>query len=292
MMLTRADSAKILTEALPYIQKYFGKTIVVKYGGNAMINETLKHAVMRDIVLLSIVGIKVVLVHGGGPEISSMLKQLGKETEFVDGLRYTDAETAEIVAMVLAGKVNKSLVSLIHSNKGKAIGLCGVDGGMMRCEKMKSPDLGYVGEIKSVDPTPIRISLDEGFIPVVATIGVDASGQVYNVNADTAAAAIAGALNAEKMISMTDVRGVLADRTDENTLISQIDIAEVPALIAKGVIAGGMIPKIDSCVDAMYHGLKEAVIIDGRIEHSILLELFSDGGIGTLFTKGSESDEV
>lgn len=283
-MKNRSENAKILLEALPYIQKFNGKTVVIKYGGNAMLNEDLKNSVMRDIVLLSIVGIRVVVVHGGGPEISSMLKKLGKESTFVDGLRYTDKETAEIVAMVLSGKVNKSLVSLIHSNKGKALGLCGADGGMIKAKMKNEAELGYVGDIVSIDPDPIKVSLDEGYIPVVATIGVDDSGQVYNINADTAASEIAASLNAEKLITMTDVRGVLEDQHNEDTLLSKINPKDVPDLISTGVISGGMIPKIQSCVAAMDSGLNEAVIIDGRIEHSILLELFSDNGIGTLFT--------
>lgn len=285
VMKDSTEKAKILVEALPYIQQFSGKTIVIKYGGNAMLNEKLKNSVMRDIVLLSIVGMRVVLVHGGGPEISSMLEKLGKESVFVDGLRYTDKETAEIVAMVLSGKVNKSLVSLIHSNKGKAIGLCGVDGGMIKARKKDEVDLGYVGNITHIDTEPVTVSLDEGYIPVVATIGVDESGQVYNINADTAAAEIAAALNAEKLITMTDVRGVLRDKDDEETLISKINPKNIPSLIEEGIISGGMIPKIESCVHAMDNGLKEAVIIDGRIEHSILLELFSDSGVGTLFTE-------
>ena len=284
-MKNRTENAKILLEALPYIQKFDGKIIVIKYGGNAMLNEEIKNSVMRDIVLLSIVGMKVVLVHGGGPEINSMLKKLGKETSFINGLRYTDKETAEIVAMVLSGKVNKNLVSLIHSNKGKAIGLSGVDGGMIKAHKKTELDLGYVGNIVNIDPGPINVSLDEGFIPVVASIGVDDEGQVYNINADTAAADIAASLNAEKLITMTDVRGVLKDKDNEDTLISKININDIPDLVSEGIISGGMIPKIESSINAMNHGLKEAVIIDGRIEHSILLELFSDSGIGTLFLR-------
>lgn len=282
-MMSRTENANILLEALPYIQKFNGKTIVIKYGGNAMLNEQLKNSVMRDIVLLSIVGMKVVLVHGGGPEISTMLENLGKKSVFVDGLRYTDKETAEIVGMVLSGKVNKSLVSLIHSNKGKAIGLCGADGGMIKAKKKTDVDLGYVGDIIHIDTDPITVALNEGYIPVIATTGVDNDGQVYNINADTGASEIGAALNAEKLITMTDIRGVLKDKDNEDTLISKIKLNEVPSLINDGIISGGMIPKINSCVDAMSNGLKEAVIIDGRIEHSILLELFSNSGIGTLF---------
>ncbi|MDR0596334.1 MAG: acetylglutamate kinase [Clostridiales Family XIII bacterium] len=282
----KLDEAKkqagILLEALPYIQKYEGKTVVVKYGGAAMTDDRLKSAVMRDVVLMNLVGMKIVLVHGGGPEINSTLAQLGKETTFVDGLRYTDAETAEIVAMVLAGKVNKSLVSLIHKARGRAIGLCGVDGGMLRVKKMPGTDLGYVGKILAVDTSAIRLALDSGFIPIIATIGIDDEGQVYNINADTAAAEIAAALAAEKLIALTDVRGVLRDPKDDESLIGDIALRELPGLIESGVISGGMIPKLDSCRQGIGRGLKEAVIIDGRVEHSILLELFSDKGIGTL----------
>lgn len=276
-------SAKVLVEALPYIQKYFNKTVVIKYGGNAMVNDRLKMAVMKDIVLLALVGIKVVLIHGGGPEISSMLNIMGKESKFIDGLRYTDEETAEVAAMVLAGKVNKNLVSLIQQNNGKAIGLCGLDGGMLQVEKLQGDvDLGFVGDIKKVETAPISMALKNGFIPVVATVGADKEGQTYNINADTAAAAIAGALKAEKLILMTDVRGLLREKDDEDTLIHKVRIDEVSELVSSGILSGGMIPKIQSCVDGIKSGIKEAVIIDGRIEHSILIELFSDEGIGTL----------
>lgn len=291
--MNTSQSAQVLTEALPYIQKYFNKTIVIKYGGNAMVSETLQNSVMRDAVLLSLVGIKVVIVHGGGPEINHMLRRIGKEPEFINGLRYTDEETAEIVEMVLAGKVNKNLVSLIHHNNGKAIGICGVDGGMLKTVKLKSDiDLGYVGQIVKVDPAPINMAIKNGFIPIIATVGADRDGQVYNINADTAAAAIAGALQAEKLISMTDVRGVLMDRTDEKSLISQLEISDIPNLLKREIISEGMIPKIESCVDGINCGVKEAVIIDGRIEHSILLELFSDKGIGTLFYKKMPSQDI
>ncbi|QOX65543.1 acetylglutamate kinase [Anoxybacterium hadale] len=276
-------SAKVLVEALPYIQKYFNKTVVIKYGGNAMVNDKLKMAVMKDIVLLALVGIKVVLIHGGGPEISTMLNIMGKESKFIDGLRYTDEETAEVAAMVLAGKVNKNLVSLIQQNNGKAIGLCGLDGGMLQVEKLQGEvDLGFVGDIKKVEAAPITMALKNGFIPVVATVGADKDGQTYNINADTAAAAIAGALKAEKLILMTDVRGLLREKEDEDTLIHKVRVDEVPGLVSSGILSGGMIPKIQSCVDGIKSGIKEAVIIDGRIEHSILIELFSDEGIGTL----------
>jgi acetylglutamate kinase len=282
-MKDTVESAKVLTEALPYIQKYAGKTVVVKYGGNAMVNETLKKSVMQDIILLSLVGIKVVLVHGGGPEISNMLKVMGKESRFIDGLRYTDEETAEVAAMVLAGKVNKSLVTLIQQNNGKAVGLCGLDGGMIQAEKLRGEvDLGFVGEITGVEISPILIALDNGFIPVIATVGADRQGQVYNINADTAAAAVASALHAEKLILMTDVRGLLLEKENEDSLIARIEIEKVSRLIEDGVISGGMIPKIQSCIDGIKNGMKEAAIIDGRVEHSILTELFSDEGIGTL----------
>ncbi|MDR3242374.1 MAG: acetylglutamate kinase [Clostridiales Family XIII bacterium] len=282
-MTDRTDGTQALIEALPYIQKYSGKIIVVKYGGGAMLNEDLKKAVMRDIVRLSAAGIKAVLVHGGGPEINAVMEKFGKKPSFVDGLRYTDSETAEIAVMALAGKVNKGLVSLIHSNKGNALGLCGIDGAMLKTEKIRgAADLGFVGDIKSVDPTPILIAMEHGFIPVIASVGADEAGQAYNINADTAAAAIAAAVNAEKLILMTDVRGVLADRDDEDTLIGRICIQEIPELTEKGIVSGGMIPKIDSCVRAIRGGVKDAAIIDGRIEHSILLELFSESGVGTL----------
>jgi acetylglutamate kinase len=283
-MSERKERARILTEALPYIQKYSGKTIVIKYGGAAMTDEALKFSVMRDIVLLSLVGIRVVLVHGGGPEISSTLKALGKESTFIDGLRYTDAATADVVAMVLAGKVNKSLVSLVHSARGKAIGLCGVDGAMLQVKRIESADLGFVGDIVHVDVSPIEILLEKDFIPIIATVGVDEDGQVYNINADTAAAKIARTLHAEKLIAMTDVRGVLRDPADAASLIPGISVDEIPALIETGILSGGMIPKIRACADAIENGLHEAVILDGRIEHAILLELFSEEGVGTLIS--------
>ncbi|MBN7772153.1 acetylglutamate kinase [Clostridium aminobutyricum] len=286
MKIDTLENAQLLTDALPYIQKYCHKTIVVKYGGNAMINETLKKSVMKDMATLSLLGIKVVLVHGGGPEINYMLDKVGKESKFIHGLRYTDSETMDVVQMVLAGKVNKQLVALIHQLKGKAIGLCGIDGNMIQVEKKAGDvDLGFVGEITNIQTEAIQMALDNGFIPVIATVGADETGQVYNINADTAAAAIASALKAERLISMTDIRGLLMDKNDEETLISDIGIEEVPELIEKGIINGGMIPKIASCVDAIHNGLNEAAIIDGRKEHSILLELFSDQSIGTLFHK-------
>ena len=279
------ERAEILLEALPYIKKYNGATMVIKYGGAAMQSDELKNSVMKDVVLLNLVGIKVVLVHGGGPELTSMLDKLGKETKFVDGLRYTDAETAEIAAMVLAGKVNKELVSHIHKLGGKAVGICGIDGGMMLTEKREGADLGYVGQIKSIDTAPILSLLESGYIPIIATVGVDDDGQVYNINADTAAGEIAVALQAEKLISLSDVRGILKDMNDESSLIDVIKIDEVQWFVDEGIIAGGMLPKIDSCADAIERGVKETAIIDGRIPHSIILELFSDSGIGTLIKK-------
>ena len=278
--------AQVLTAALPYIQKYYGKTVVVKYGGNAMINPELKQAVMSDIILLSLVGIKIVLIHGGGPEISGMLKKLGIESKFVNGLRYTDKETAEVVQMVLAGKTNKDLVSLVERCGGKAVGLCGIDGAMIKAKPMDDEfDYGFVGDITEIDPKPINKVLEEGYIPVIATVGIDDNGQVYNINADTAAAEIAAALNAENIITLSDIPGLLRDVNDASSLIPEIRVDEVPALIESGIISGGMIPKMKSCEKAVRSGVKKAVMIDGRIPHSILIEMFSDEGIGTLMTK-------
>ena len=287
--LTDAQKAQVLTAALPYIQKYAGKIVVVKYGGNAMIRADLKHDVMSDIILLTCIGIRVVLVHGGGPEISAMLNRLGIESKFVGGLRYTDSQTAEVVQMVLAGKTNKDLVSLIEVLGGKALGLCGVDGGMIRAKKMESDeDLGLVGEITGIRVDPILDALDHGYIPVIATVATDEQGTVYNVNADTAAAEIAAALGAENIITLTDIRGLMNDIQDESTLIPHVTVDEVDGYIQSGVISGGMIPKIRSCERAVRAGVKKAVMIDGRIPHSILIEMFSDEGIGTLLTEGEE----
>ncbi len=277
------DRANVLVQALPYIQKYYNKTIVIKYGGNAMINEELKDAVMTDIVLLSLVGINVVLVHGGGPEISDMLKKIGKESKFVNGLRYTDEETVDIVQMVLAGKVNKSLVQLLGAHKGKAIGLCGLDAGLLKAKQLGEGELGFVGEITDVDVTPVTDVISKGYIPVISTVAGGPNGEVYNINADTAAAKIASALHAEKLLLMTDVRGLLRDKDDESTLISVVNVSEVQALKNQGVICGGMIPKIDCCVEAVRRGVHRAHIIDGRIPHSILMEMLTDEGIGTMF---------
>ena len=281
MDITNAQRAEIIVRALPYIQEYYGKIIVVKYGGNAMIKEELKEAVMGDIVLLSLIGIKVVLVHGGGPEISDMLKKVGKETAFVDGLRVSDRETVEIAQMVLAGKVNKDLVKLLGNKGGRAIGLCGLDGGMIKAS-MKDERLGYVGEVGEVDVRPILDVLDKGYIPVVSTIGFDGEGHSYNINADTAAAKIAAALSAESLISMTDISGIMRDKDDPTTLIPKISVSEVPALIEDKVISGGMIPKVECCTEAIHAGVKKVFIIDGRVPHAILIETLTDEGIGTM----------
>jgi acetylglutamate kinase len=279
------DTARVLVHALPYIQKYYNKTVVVKYGGNAMVNEKLKDAVMTDLVLLRLVGINVVLVHGGGPEISEMLKKVGKESRFVNGLRYTDKETMDIVQMVLAGKVNKELVVHLQQNGGRSIGLCGLDGGMIKAQKLCSTgaDLGLVGDIISVDRKPIEDTLANGYIPVIATMAYGENGEVYNINADTAAARIAAAIGAQKLILLTDIVGLLRDKDDDDTLIPVVNVSEVPNLVRQGIISGGMIPKVDCCVEAVRRGVSSASIIDGRIPHSILIELFSDEGIGTMF---------
>ncbi|MCI2112033.1 MAG: acetylglutamate kinase [Ruminococcus sp.] len=276
--------AKVLIQAMPYIKKYAGETIVVKYGGNAMINEDLKSAVMSDLVLMQLVGINVVLVHGGGPEINAMLDAVGKESRFENGMRVTDKETIDIVQMVLAGKVNKSLVQLLESHGGKALGFCGLDGRLLMAEKLVSiVDLGYVGEIKEVNPAPLNNAMQNGYIPIVATVAGGYDGNVYNINADLAAAQIAAKLGAKKLILMTDIRGLLRDVNDDDSLISVVNVSEVPMLKRDGIIKGGMIPKIDCCVEAVRNGVNRAHIIDGRLEHSILLELFSDEGIGTMF---------
>jgi len=280
--LNNAQRAGILIQALPYIQKYYNKVIVVKYGGNAMINEELKAAVMGDIVLLSLIGIKVVLVHGGGPEISEMLGKIGKKSEFVNGLRVTDAESMDIVQQVLTGKVNKNLVNLLNGIGGKAIGLCGIDGHMIKAKQM-DPALGFVGEVTDVDPQPILDVLEKGYIPVIATVGCDAEGNSYNINADTAAARIASALKAESLISMTDISGILRDKDDPETLIPVVHVSEAPQLIREGIISGGMIPKVNCCIEAIRRGVKRVFIIDGRIPHSILIEMMTDEGIGTMF---------
>ena len=277
----KLDRAKILNDALPYIQQYAGKTVVVKYGGNAMTNETLKEAVMSDIVLLSLVGIRIVLVHGGGPEINAMLDRIGKESKFINGLRYTDQETIDIVQMVLCGKVNKDLVDLLHLHKGKAVGLCGLDGHMLEAEQ-KDPELGLVGEVTKVDPQIINDVLAKGYIPVISTVASGADGQVYNINADTAAARIAAEIDAVNLILMTDIAGLLENKDDDSTLIHTVGVSEVPYLKRQGIVSGGMIPKIDCCVEAVRRGVSKANIIDGRIPHSILIELLTNEGAGTM----------
>lgn len=283
--MTNAQRAEVLTQALPYIQKYTNKIVVVKYGGNAMINDELKDAVMGDIVLLSLIGIKVVLVHGGGPEITQMLKQIGKETRFINGLRVTDKETVDVVQMVLAGKVNKNLVNLLHHKGGKAVGLCGIDGHMIEADFL-SRELGYVGEITNVNVEPITDVLEKGYIPVISTVACDKEGNVYNVNADTAASKIAAMLGAESLISMTDIEGILRDKDDPSTLISKILVSDAPSLVEEGIISGGMIPKVDCCIDAIKSGVRKVFIIDGRIPHAILIETLTNEGIGTMFVDG------
>ena len=285
MELSHSDRAQVLVEALPYIQRYNKKTVVIKYGGNAMISEELRKAVISDIILLKLVGMNVVVIHGGGPEISAMLKKTGKESRFVNGLRYTDEETMDIVQMVLCGKVNKDLVATLNRAGGSAMGLCGLDGGMLKAVRRTEDgvDYGLVGDIVEVDPKPIEDAIAGGFIPVISTVaqGTDAETS-YNVNADTAAAKVATALHAEKLILLTDVRGLLRDKNDESTLISRIHPSDVPRLMKENVIAGGMIPKIDCCVEAVRSGVARAHILDGRIPHSILIEVLSDAGIGTM----------
>ena len=284
MPFTEIDRAQVLAEALPYIQKYTGKTVVVKYGGNAMISDELRRAVISDIILLSLVGVRVVVVHGGGPEISQMLKRLNIESHFVDGLRYTDEETMTVVQQILCGQVNKNLVATLNRLGGRAIGLCGLDGGLFQARQLDEK-YGLVGEIVKVDAAPVFDALNCGYIPVVSTVaqGVDADVS-YNINADTAAAKLATALEAEKLILLTDVRGLLRDPKDESTLIPALQLSSVPALEREGVISGGMIPKVDCCVESVRSGVKSAVILDGRVEHSILIELLSDAGIGTMLT--------
>ena len=285
MNLSHSGRAQVLVEALPYIQRYYGKTVVIKYGGNAMISEELRRAVISDIILLRLVGIHVVVVHGGGPEISEMLKKTGKESRFVNGLRYTDQETMEIVQMVLCGKVNKDLVATLNRAGGQAVGLCGLDGGMLQAVRRREEgvDYGLVGDVTEVNPKVILDAIHDGFIPVVSTVAQGADAETsYNVNADTAAAKIAVAVGAEKLILLTDVRGLLRDRSDESTLISQVRLPEVPELVGQGIITGGMIPKVACCVDAVENGVRRTHILDGRIPHSILIEVLSHAGIGTM----------
>ena len=282
---TNIERAEVLTQALPYIKKYSGKIVVIKYGGNAMVNEGLKQQVMEDIALLWLIGVKVVLVHGGGPEISSTMKKLGKQAQFVNGLRVTDKETVDIVQMVLAGKVNKDLVNLLQMKGGHAVGLSGIDGGILEAT-MKNESLGFVGDITKVRTQPITDLLEKGYIPVVSTVASDRQGNVYNINGDTAAAVIAGALQAERMILMTDIAGILRDKDDPNSLIPDLTVSQARQLFYDGVISGGMIPKVECCIEAIEHGVKHVVIMDGRVPHSILMELLTDEGAGTMVKGG------
>lgn len=278
------ERAEVLTQALPYIKRYNGKIVVIKYGGNAMINEQLKQQVMEDIVLLWLIGVKVVLVHGGGPEISELMAKLGKKPEFVDGLRVTDKETVDIVQMVLAGKVNKTLVNLLEMKGGKAMGISGMDGRLIEAE-VKDERLGFVGKVTKVHINPVIDLLEKGYIPVVSTIGCDKEGNAYNINGDTAAAYLAGALEADRLIMMTDIAGILRDKDDESTIISEVTISEAKKLYDEGIISGGMIPKVDCCIEAIEKGVKNVTIMDGRVPHSILMELLTDEGAGTMVRK-------
>lgn len=278
---SNAQRAQVLTEALPHVKKYNGKIVVVKYGGNAMVNEQLKQQVMEDIALLWLIGVKVVLVHGGGPEINDLMKKMGKEAVFIDGLRVTDKETVDIVQMVLAGKVNKSLVTLLQMKGGHAVGLSGMDGGLIEAT-CKDERLGYVGKITKIRPQPITDLLEKNYIPVISTVASDHEGNVYNINGDTAAAYIAGALGAERLLMMTDIAGILRDKDDPSTLIPHLTVSEAKALYGSGVISGGMIPKVDCCIDAIDHGVKTVVIMDGRVPHAILMELLTNEGAGTM----------
>ena len=281
---SNAERAEVLTAALPYIQKYRGHIVVIKYGGNAMISEELRSQVMEDIVLLQLIGIKVVLVHGGGPEITNLMERLGKQAQFVDGLRVTDAETVDIVQMVLSGKINKTLVRLIGLRGGKAMGISGADDQLIQAE-MKDPQLGFVGKITDVKIQPVLDLLEKGYIPVISTVGCDLSGNIYNINGDTAAAFIAGALGAKRLIMMTDIAGVLRDKNDPASLIPQLSVEEASALFREGTIAGGMIPKVECCITAISRGVDKAIIMDGRVPHSILMELLTDEGAGTMLTR-------
>ena len=280
---SNAQRAQVLTEALPYIKQYNGKIVVIKYGGNAMINEELKQQVREDIALLWLIGVKVVLVHGGGPEINEVMQKFGKEAVFVDGLRVTDKETVDIVQMVLAGKVNKSLVTLLQKKGGHAVGLSGMDGGLIEA-KVKDERLGYVGQIVKIRPQPITDLLEKNYIPVISTVASDHDGNSYNINGDTAAAYIAGALGAERLIMMTDIAGILRDKDDPDTLIPELTISQAKALYEEGVISGGMIPKVDCCIEAIHKGVKNVIIMDGRVPHSILMEILTDEGAGTMVT--------
>ena len=284
---SNAERAEVLTQALPYIKNYNGKIVVVKYGGNAMIDEQLKQQVMEDIVLLWLIGVKIVLVHGGGPEISDLMAKLGKKPEFVDGLRVTDKETVDIVQMVLAGKVNKTLVNLLEMKGGKAMGISGMDGMLIEA-KIRDERLGYVGDITNINIRPVIDLLEKNYIPVISTLGCDREGNAYNINGDTAAAHIAGALGAERLIMMTDIAGILRDKADPSTLITEITIDEAGKLFEEGVISGGMIPKVNCCVEAIHAGVKDVTIMDGRVSHSILMELLTDEGAGTMVTGGKK----
>lgn len=281
---SNAERAEVLAQALPYIKKYNNEIIVVKYGGNAMINEQIKEQVMTDIVLLWLIGVKVVLVHGGGPEINELMDKLGKKAEFVDGLRVTDKETVDIVQMVLAGKVNKNLVNLLEAKGGKAMGICGMDGRLIEA-KVKDERLGFVGEITNINIKPVEDLLERGYIPVISTLGCDRDGNAYNINGDTAAAYIAGALNAKRLIMMTDVAGILKDKDDPDTLIPEISLSEAEMLFDNGIINGGMIPKVNCCIEAIHKGVDKVIIMDGRVPHSILMETLTNEGAGTMVTR-------
>ena len=289
LIFTNSQRAQVLTQALPYIRQYSGKIVVVKYGGNAMINEELKQQVMEDIVLLWLVGVKVVLVHGGGPEINRLMERLGKEPVFVDGLRVTDQETMDIVQMVLSGKVNKTLVNLLEMQGGRAMGISGIDGGLIRAQA-KDPRLGFVGRITGVDIRPVMDMLEKGYIPVISTLGCDEQGNAYNINGDTAAAFIAGALGAERLIMMTDIAGILRDQHDPSTLIPKLTVEQAKGLYASGVISGGMIPKVDCCIEALNRGVESVIIMDGRVPHSILMEILTDEGAGTMVIGENKND--
>ena len=287
---SNAERAEVLVQALPYIRRYTGKVVVVKYGGNAMVNEQLKQQVMEDVVLLWLIGVKVVLVHGGGPEISQTMKALGKEAVFVDGLRVTDRETVDIVQMVLAGKINKTLVNLLEMKGGQAMGISGMDGRLIEAE-IKDERLGYVGEITHINIQPVTDLLEKGYIPVISTLGCDREGNAYNINGDTAAARVAGALEAERLIMLSDIPGLLRDKDDPTTLIPELSVMEAARLRQEGVISGGMIPKMECCVEAIRRGVKKVIIMDGRVPHSILMELLTDEGAGTMIKGASSMNE-
>lgn len=286
---SNAERAEVLVQALPFIKKYTGKIVVVKYGGNAMINETIKEQVMKDIVLLWLIGVKVVLVHGGGPEISETMEKLGKKSEFVNGLRVTDKETVDIVQMVLAGKINKSLVTLLETKGGKAMGISGMDGRLIEAE-MKDEKLGFVGSVTKINISPVMDLLEKGYIPVISTVGCDRQGNIYNINGDTAAACIAGALSAKRLIMMTDIAGILRDKDNPSTLIPSVTISDAAKLKEEGVISGGMIPKVECCIEAIRKGVKNVIIMDGRVPHSILMETLTDEGAGTMVVGENEND--